>query len=138
MDEYPQQTKSCYTTKELHEEYGLSLEGKHVQDLDDEDLCANQWRTIFKYIYQENSKIYLNHLHLNVYDDFMFIYYKVYQALPACSEMTSKFARCYAYEICHAIAKDPTGHHVAWACFGEGVVNHYKSNPTQMERKRET
>ena len=41
MDKYPQQTKFYYIVEELHVQYGLSLEGKLAQDLDDEDLLVH-------------------------------------------------------------------------------------------------
>ena len=51
MDEYPILNKFCYTAEELHEEYGLSLEGKVARDLSDYDLPDDQWLTIFQHRY---------------------------------------------------------------------------------------
>lgn len=69
MEEYPQQIKFCYTAQDLHEEYGLSLEGKLSKDLTDEDLPPEQWLTVFKNKFQKNSKIYLNHLQPHLVED---------------------------------------------------------------------
>ena len=41
MEEYPILTSICYTVKELHEEYGLSLEGVLPKDLIEENLPNN-------------------------------------------------------------------------------------------------
>ena len=137
MEEYPQQIKFCYTAEDLHEEYGLSLEGKLPKDLIDEDLPPEQWLTVFKYNPQKNSKIYLNHLQPHLVEDCRFLFSKVYQGPPSCGELTNKFARCYAFEKCHATKKDPVGHRVAWARFGEGVLQMIASRNGGLDRKVE-
>ena len=43
MEEYPTLTRFCYTAEELHEEYGLSLEGALPKDLTEENLPNDQW-----------------------------------------------------------------------------------------------
>lgn len=137
MEEYPQQIKFCYTAEDLHEEYGLSLEGKLPKDLTDEDLPPEQWLTVFKHNHQKNSKIYLNHLQPHLVEDCRFLFSKVYQGPPSCGELTNKFARCYAFEKCHAAKKDPAGHRVAWARFGEGVLQMIASRNGGLDRKVE-
>ena len=137
MEEYSQQTKFCYTAQDLHEEYGLSLEGKLPKDLTDEDLPPEQWLTVFKYKFQKNSKIYLNHLQPHLVEDCRFLFSKVYQGPPSCGELTRKFARCYAYEKCHAAKKDPAGHRIAWARFGEEVLQMIASRSGGLDRKVE-
>ncbi|MCO5604150.1 hypothetical protein L7F22_058310 [Adiantum nelumboides] len=57
MDEYPILNKFCYTAEELHEEYGLSLEGKVAKDLSGYDLPDDQWLTVFQHQYQKNAKL---------------------------------------------------------------------------------
>ena len=138
MEEYPILTKFCYTAEELHEEYGLSIEGVLSKDLTEEDLPADQWATVFKQSYQKNAKIYLNHVHPRLLEDCRFLFHKVYQAPPSCGEITAKFARCFAFERCHAATKDPARHKVAWAKFGETVLNMCASRPGGLERKVET
>ncbi|MCO5597884.1 hypothetical protein L7F22_051969 [Adiantum nelumboides] len=49
MDEYPILNKFCYTVQELHEEYGLSIQGKVAKDLSGYDLPDDQWLTIFQH-----------------------------------------------------------------------------------------
>ena len=62
----------------------------------------------------------------------------MYQAPPSCGEITTKFARCFAFERCHAATKAPAGHKVAWARFGESVLNMCASRPGGLARKFET
>ena len=138
MEEYPTLTRFCYTAEELHEEYGLSLEGALPKDLTEENLPNDQWLTVFKQSYQKNSKIYLNQVQPTHLEECRFLYHKVYQAPPSCGEITSKFARCFAFERCHAATKDPAGHKVAWARFGESVLNMCASRPGGLDRKVET
>lgn len=138
MEEYPLLTRFCYTAEDLHEAYGLSLEGVLPKDLNDDDLPADQWLSVFKHKYQKNSKIYLNHVQPHLVDDCRLLYHKVYQAPPSCGEITSKFARCYAFERCHAAVKNPRAHKVAWALFGESVLNMCSSRVGGLDRKVET
>ena len=57
MEEYPTLTRFCYTAKELHEEYGLNLEGVLPKDLTEEYLPNDLWLTVFKKSYQKNAMI---------------------------------------------------------------------------------
>ncbi|MCO5573714.1 hypothetical protein L7F22_027488 [Adiantum nelumboides] len=139
MEEYPIVTKFCYTTaEEIHEEYGLNMKGVLPIDLGDDDLPNEEWMMVFKKSYQKGAKIYLNHMHARLLKDCRFLFHKVYQAPPSCGEITAKFARCFAYERCHAATKPPTSHKVAWARFGESVLNMCASHPGGLERKVET
>ncbi|MCO5609868.1 hypothetical protein L7F22_064101 [Adiantum nelumboides] len=113
MDEYPIHNKFCYTAEELHEEYGLSIEKK------------------------KNAKVYLHHLQPSFIDDCRLLFHKVYQGPPSCGEITAKFARCYAFEKCHAAKKDPARHKIAWARFGESVLNMCSSKPGGLDKKVE-
>ena len=137
MDEYPILNKFCYTAEELHEEYGLSLEGKVARDLSECDLPDDQWLTVFQHRYQKNAKVYLHHLQPCFTDDCRLLFHKVYQGPPSCGEITAKFARCYAFEKCHAAKKDPAGHKIAWARFGESVLSMCSSKPGGLDRKVE-
>ncbi|MCO5603826.1 hypothetical protein L7F22_057979 [Adiantum nelumboides] len=56
----------------------------------------------------------------------------------SCDEFTSKFAKGYAFEKCAAARKDPAGHRIAWAQFGEGVVQMISFRAGSLERKVET
>ena len=78
MEEYPILTKFFYTAKELHEEYGLSIEGVLPKDLTDEDLPDDQWLTVFKQSYQKNAKIYLNQVHPRLVEDCRFLFHRFF------------------------------------------------------------
>ncbi|MCO5603174.1 hypothetical protein L7F22_057321 [Adiantum nelumboides] len=58
--QYPKQTQFCYTGEELHEEYGLSLEGKLYQHLDDADVTDQDWLSVFMKKREKGSKIFLH------------------------------------------------------------------------------
>lgn len=137
MDEFPLLSKFCYTAEELHDEYGLSMDGVLPKDLDDDDLPDEQWLSVFKHRYQKKAKIYLHHVQPRWADDCRLLFHKVYQGPPSCGEITAKFARCYAFEKCYAATKDPGGHKVAWARFGESVINMCRSRAGGLERKLE-
>ncbi len=137
MEEYPQLSKFCYTAEDLHKEYGLSLEGVLPKDLNDDALPVDQWLTVFKYKHHKGAKIYLSHVHSPLMDDCRKLFHKVYQAPPSCGEIIAKFARGYAFERCHAATKDPAGHKVAWARFGESVIQMCSTRSGGLERKLE-
>ena len=86
---------------------------------------------------KKNAKIYLNHLQPPFIDDCRLLFHKVYQGPPSCGEITAKFARCYAFEKCHGATKDPAGHKIAWARFGESVLSMCNSKPGGLDRKVE-
>ena len=133
MEEYPILTKFCYTAEELHEEYGLSIDGVLPKDLTDEDLPDDKWLTVFKQSYHKNVKIYLNQVHPILVEDCRFLFHKVYQAPPSCGGITAKFARYFAFERCHAATKNPACHKVAWARFGETILNMCASRSGGLE-----
>ena len=91
MEEYPLLTRFCYIVENLHEEYGLSLEGVLPKDLNDDDLPTDQWLPVFMHNYQKSSKIYLYHVQPHLVDDCRRLYHKVYRASPSCEEITSNF-----------------------------------------------
>ena len=93
---------------------------------------------MFKQSYQKNAKIYLNHVHSRLLEDCRFLFHEVYQAPPSCGKISAKFARCFAFERCHAATKDPARHKVAWAKFGKVVLNMCASRPGGLEWKVET
>ncbi len=62
MNEYPVLSKFCYTAEELHDEYGLSMDGILPKDLGDDDLPDEHWFSVFKNRYQKKEKIYPHHL----------------------------------------------------------------------------
>lgn len=138
MEEYPQLSRFCYTAEELHKEYGLSMEGVLAKDISDKDLSDDQYITVFKQLHKPGAKIFLNHVQPRLYEDCRLLYHKVYQAPPSCGEITTKFARCYAFEKCHAATKKPADHQVAWARFGENVLNTCASQKGGLERKVES
>ncbi|MCO5564652.1 hypothetical protein L7F22_018318 [Adiantum nelumboides] len=70
-------------------------------------------------------------------DDCKLLFHKVYQGPPSCGDITAKFARCYAFEKCHAAQKDPARHKIAWARFGESVLNMCSSKPGALDKKVE-
>ncbi|MCO5578582.1 hypothetical protein L7F22_032426 [Adiantum nelumboides] len=94
MDEYPILNKFCYTTEELHEEYGLSIEGKVAKDLSSYDLPDDEWLTLFQHRYQKNAKVYFHHLQASFIDDCRLLFHKAYQGPPSCGEITTKCAIC--------------------------------------------
>ena len=96
----------------------MIMEGVLPKDLcDDEDLLDERWLTIFKHTYKKNAKIYLNHVQPRLVDECRFLFHKVYQAPPSCGEITSKFARCFAFEKCEEAKKNHARHKVSWARF---------------------
>lgn len=137
MEHYPLLTKFYHTAEELHEEYGLSLQGVLPKDLNEVMLPKDQWLTVFKFKHNKGAKIYVNHVHHCFIDDCRLLFHKVYQAPPSCGEITTKFARGYAFERCHAATKDPAGHIVAWAKFGENVIQMCSARAGGLEQKIE-
>ncbi|MCO5582630.1 hypothetical protein L7F22_036528 [Adiantum nelumboides] len=122
MEDYPQLTKFCYIVEELHEEYGLRLQGLLPKDITKDILSKEQWLIAFKFKHQKGAKIYVSHVHPHYIDDCRLLFHTMYQAPPSCGEITAKFSQGYAFERCHAATKDLVGHTVAWAHFGENVI----------------
>ncbi|MCO5603239.1 hypothetical protein L7F22_057387 [Adiantum nelumboides] len=60
--EYPRLSKFFFSAEELHEEYGLSLEGKLPKELSDKDIPDEEWLSVFKCLHKKNIKLFLNHV----------------------------------------------------------------------------
>ncbi|MCO5603566.1 hypothetical protein L7F22_057717 [Adiantum nelumboides] len=133
--EYPQLSKFCFSAKELHEEYGLSLEGKLLKELLDKYIPDEEWLSVFKCLHKKNTKLFLNHVSDEFVDECRLLYQKVYQATPSNGELLAKFARVFVYERCPATASDPIGHRTAWARFGGKVLENCKMQKGGLERK---
>lgn len=113
--------------EQLHEEYGLSTEGKLPQHLSKEDLSDADWLSVFRVRCAKNTKIFLHMLRSEFFDECRLLYQKVYQAVPSNNEIGHKFARCFVYEKCKSAKNDPEGHRIAWAAFGENVLETCKA-----------
>ncbi|MCO5595024.1 hypothetical protein L7F22_049061 [Adiantum nelumboides] len=133
--QYPKQTQFCYTQEELHEEYGLNLEGKLYQHLGDADVIDQDWLSVFMKKREKGSKMFLHMMQLEFVDKFRLLFHKVYQSMPANKEITHKFATLFVYEQCPAARQDPTGRKVAWAAFGEQVLDHCEKLPGGTDKK---
>ena len=132
---YPKQTRFCFTQEELNEEYGLSLEGKLYQQLGAGDVTDDDWLSVFYKKREKGSKIFLHMVRPELHEECRLLYYKVYQALPANNEITHKFATLFAYENCKVAKKNPRTRKVAWAVFGEQVLEHCKKLPGGIDKK---
>ncbi|MCO5584377.1 hypothetical protein L7F22_038303 [Adiantum nelumboides] len=128
-------SKFCFLAEELHEEYGLSLEGKLPKELSDKDIRDEEWLSVFKCLHKENTKLFLNHVRDEFVDECWFLYQKVYQATPSNGKLLAKFARGFVYERCPAAASDPIGHWIALARFGGSVLENCKMQKGGLERK---
>lgn len=133
--QYPKQSQFCYTRDDLHDEYGLSLEGKLYQNLDVEDLSDKDWLSVFTKSKEKGSKIFLHMVRPEFMEECKLLFHKVYQGVPANNEITHKFATLFAFERCPAAKIDPRGHKVAWALFGEQVVEHCRKLQGGIEKK---
>ncbi|MCO5608268.1 hypothetical protein L7F22_062474 [Adiantum nelumboides] len=134
--QYPKQTKFCFTRHDLHEEYGLSLEGKLYQHLSDEDVTDEDWLAVFTKKREKGAKIFLNMLRPEYEEECRLLFHKVYQAIPTNKEITHKFSTLFVYERCPVAMQSTTGQRkVAWAIFGEQVLDHCKKLPGGMEKK---
>ncbi len=125
--EYPRLSRFCFSAKELHEEYGLNLEGKLPKDLADKNISDEEWLSVFKCLHKKSTKLFFNHVTDEFVDECRLLYQKVYQTVPSNGELQAKFARGFVYERCLAAASDPTGHRIAWARFGDTVLENCKS-----------
>ncbi|MCO5559731.1 hypothetical protein L7F22_013332 [Adiantum nelumboides] len=134
--QYPKQTKFCFTQHDLHEEYGLSLEGKLYQHFSDEDVTDEDWLAVFTKEREKGVRIFLNMVQLEYEEECRLLFHKVYQAIPTNKEITHKFSTLFVYERCPAVLQSTTGQRkVAWAVFGEQVLDHCKKLPSGMEKK---
>lgn len=134
--QYPKQTRFCYTRHDLHEEYSLSLEGKLYQHLSDEDVRNEDWDAVFTRKREKGVRIFLHMMRPEYVEECRLLFHKVYQAMPANKEITHKFATLFVYERCPAAIQSPTGQRkVAWAVFGEQVLDHCRKLPGGMEKK---
>ncbi|MCO5580028.1 hypothetical protein L7F22_033894 [Adiantum nelumboides] len=133
--QYPKQTRFCYIREELHEEYGLSLEGKLYQHLGDADVTDQDWLLVFMKKREQCSKTFLHMMRPEFVDECRLLFHKVYQSMPANKEITQKFATLFVYERCPATRQDPARRKVAWASFGEHVLDHCKKLPGGIDKK---
>ncbi|MCO5550907.1 hypothetical protein L7F22_004401 [Adiantum nelumboides] len=133
--EYPQLSKFCFSAEELHEEYGLSLKGKLRKELSDKDISDEEWLSVFKCLHKKNTKLFLNHVRDEFVDECRLLYQKVYSATPSNGELLAKFARGFVYERCPAAVSDPIGHRIAWARFGDSILENCKMQKGGLERK---
>lgn len=133
--QYPKQSRFCYTRQDLHEEYGLSLDGKLYQNLGAEDVIEEDWLSMFTKNREKGSKIFLHMRRPEFMEECKLLFHKVYQGAPANKELTHKFATLFAFERCRAAKQDPAGHKVAWAIFGEQVVDHCRKLQGGIEKK---
>ncbi|MCO5603302.1 hypothetical protein L7F22_057451 [Adiantum nelumboides] len=81
--DYLRLSKFSFSNKELHEEYGLSLEGKLPEELSDKDIPDEEWLSVFKCLHKKNTKLFLNHVRDEFVDEFQLLYQKVYKATPS-------------------------------------------------------
>ncbi|MCO5559688.1 hypothetical protein L7F22_013289 [Adiantum nelumboides] len=68
--QYPKQTRFFFTQHDLHEEYGLSLEGKLYQHLFDEDVTDEDWLAVFTKKREKGVRIFLNMVRLEYEEEF--------------------------------------------------------------------
>ncbi|MCO5597121.1 hypothetical protein L7F22_051196 [Adiantum nelumboides] len=127
-------TRGCQNKEELHEEYGISLEGKLPKEISDKAIPNEEWLSVFKCLHKKNSKLFLNHVRDEFVDECRILYQKVYQATPSNGELLAKFARGFVYERCPAAASDSIGHRIAWARFGGSVLENCKMQKGVLER----
>lgn len=132
---YPKLSRFCLTKEQLNQEYGLSLVGKLPTDLSKEDLPEAEWLSVFRVPCAKNSKIFLHMVRPLFLDDCRLLYQKVYQAVASNNEIGHKFARCFAYERCTSAQSDLEGHRIAWATFGENVLETCKQQPGGLQKK---
>ena len=119
----------------MHEEYGLSLEGKLYQHLDADDVTDDDWLSVFNKRQGKGSNIFLHMVRPEFQEECKLLFYKVYQAVPASKEITHKFATLFAYEKCQVAKQNPTGRKVSWAAFGEQVVEHCRKLARGIDKK---
>ncbi|MCO5566812.1 hypothetical protein L7F22_020493 [Adiantum nelumboides] len=94
--EYPRLSEFCFSIKELHEECGLSIEGKLLKlpkKLLDKDIPDEEWLSVFKCLHKKSTKLFLNHVRDEFVDECRLLYQKVYQATPSDGELLAKSAR---------------------------------------------
>lgn len=134
--QYPKQTRFCYTSYDLHAEYGLSLEGKLFQHLSDEDVTDEDWLAVFTKKREKGVRLFLTMVRPKYAEECRLLFHKVYQAIPTNKEITYKFSFLFVYERCPAAMQRPTDERkVAWAVFGEQVLDHCKKLPGGMDKK---
>ncbi|MCO5596931.1 hypothetical protein L7F22_051002 [Adiantum nelumboides] len=132
---YPRLSKFYFSAEEMHEEYGLTLEGKLPKELSYKDIPDEEWLSVFKCLHKKNTKLFLNHVRDQFVNECWLLYQKVYQATPSNGELLAKFARGFVYERCPAVASDPIGHRIAWARFGGSVLENGMMQIGGLERK---
>ena len=72
--EYPRLSRFCFSAKELHEEYGLSLEGKLPKDLADKDISHEEWMRVLSFLQKKSTKLFLNHVRDEFVDECRMLY----------------------------------------------------------------
>ena len=112
------------------------MEGKLYQHLSDEDVTNEDWDAVFTRKREKGVRIFLHMMRPEYVEECRLLFHKVYQAMPANKEITHKFATLFVYERCPAAIQSPTGQRkVAWAIFGEQVLDHCRNLPGGMEKK---
>ncbi|MCO5560782.1 hypothetical protein L7F22_014402 [Adiantum nelumboides] len=76
IEEYPRLSKFFFLAKELHEEYGLSLEGKLLKELLDKDIPNEEWLSVFKCLHKKSTNLFLNHVRDEFVDECRLLYQK--------------------------------------------------------------
>ncbi|MCO5614030.1 hypothetical protein L7F22_068310 [Adiantum nelumboides] len=132
---YPKLKRFCLSKEELNEEHGLSLVGKLPKALSKEDISEEDWLSVFRVQCVKNTNIFLHMVRSEFMDECGFLYQKVYQAVASNNEIAHKFARCFAYERCTSAKHDSEGHRIAWAAFGESVLETCKMQPGGLQKK---
>ncbi|MCO5570514.1 hypothetical protein L7F22_024237 [Adiantum nelumboides] len=120
--EYPKLARFCHTQEEFAEVHSLSKSEKLWKHLSTGALPKSEWLTVFDTPKNKGSKIFLNMVKPQFVDECRLLFYRVYQEPPKNNEIYLKFATCFVYERCSAAKADPEAHKIAWALFGENVM----------------
>ncbi|KAI5083477.1 hypothetical protein GOP47_0003220 [Adiantum capillus-veneris] len=107
--QYPKKTRFCFTRHDLHEEYGLSLEGKLYQHLSDEDVIDEDWLSVFIKKREKGVRLFFHQVWPKYAEECRLLFHKVYQAMPTSKEITHKFSTLFVYERCPAAMQSPKG-----------------------------
>lgn len=112
------------------------MEGKLYQHLSDEDVTDEDWLAVFTKKREKGVKIFLHMVRPEYAEECRLLFHKVYQAIPTNREITYKFSTLFVYERCPAALQSPTSQRkVAWAVFGEQVLDHCKKLPGGIDKK---
>lgn len=113
------------------------MEGVLYQHLSFEDVSDEDWLAVFRRKKEMNGKIYLHMVQPNYVEDCRLLFHKVYQSVPCNGELTYKFATLFVYERCPAAMESKPPRKVAWAIFGEQVLDHCRNLKGGMDKKVE-